>query len=113
MDTIDEYIAQYPANLQEKLQEVRTIIRNTAPDATEKISWGMPTFFLNGNLIHFAMNKAHIGIYPGPSSIQHFQDQLGDYKYSKGAIQFSLNKPLPKKLIADIVTFRIQENSQK
>lgn len=107
---IDEYIAQYPDDLRKKLQEIRKLIHAAAPDATEKISWNMPTFYLNGNLVHFAMHKAHIGFYPGASGVAQFEDRLQKYKHSKGAIQFPLNIPLPRELITDIVKFRVQEN---
>ncbi|MEA5003017.1 MAG: DUF1801 domain-containing protein, partial [Christensenella sp.] len=94
MTPIDEYIAQYPQELQQKLEEIRQVIHEAAPDATEKISWNMPTFYLNGNLVHFAMNKAHIGLYPGASGVENFIPKLDGYKYSKGAIQFPLKDPL-------------------
>ncbi|MDF2568174.1 MAG: hypothetical protein K0R90_1630 [Oscillospiraceae bacterium] len=113
MNEIDQYIAQYSEELQEKLQEIRQVIREAAPEASEKISWQMPTFYLNGNLVHFAMNKAHLGLYPGASGVEHFESELGDYKHSKGTIQFPLNKPLPKELITKIVQFRVQENTKK
>ncbi|MBN7771765.1 iron chaperone [Clostridium aminobutyricum] len=93
-----------------KLQEIRQVIKEAAPQASEKISWRMPTFYLNGNLVHFAMHKSHIGFYPGASGVENFKDQLGEYKYAKGSIQFPLSKPLPEKLITDIVKFRVQEN---
>lgn len=113
MNEIENYILQYPEELQEKLQEIRHVIKTAAPMATEKISWNMPTFHFNGNLVHFAMNKAHIGFYPGASGVENFASQLGEYKHSKGAIQFPLNKPLPKELITEIVKFRIEENTKK
>lgn len=108
-ETIDEYIALYPSEVQEKLQAIRKVIRESAPDATEKISWRMPTFYMNGNLIHFAAFKNHIGIYPGPSAVANFQDTFKEYKSSKGAVQFPMNKPLPFDLITDIVRFRVAE----
>jgi len=108
--TIDEYIAQYSPEIQEKLQALRKVIRETAPDAGEKISWQMPTFTLNGNLVHFAAHKTHIGFYPGPSGIEAFKVNLSAYKYSKGAIQFPNSKPLPFDLIREIVSFRVSEN---
>lgn len=112
MNKIDEYIAQYPEDLQRKLQEIREIIKDAAPMASEKISWQMPTFYLNGNLVHFAMNKSHLGFYPGASGVENFENRLQEYKHSKGAIQFPLNQPLPKKLIVDIVVFRVKENQK-
>lgn len=113
MNEIDQYILKYSEELQLKLQEIRNIIKEAAPEATEKISWQMPTFYLNGNLVHFAMHKTHIGFYPGPSGVESFKDKLGEYKNSKGAIQFPLSKPLPKELITDIVKFRVAENKNK
>lgn len=113
MNEIDQYILQYPLEFQQKLQEIRNIIKEAAPEATEKISWRMPTFYLNGNLVHFALHKTHIGFYPGAEGVEQFKSKLGDYKYSKGAIQFPLSKPLPKELITEIVKFRVGENSNK
>lgn len=112
MNEIDYYITQFSPPLQEKLQEIRKIIHQAAPQASERISWKMPTFFLNGNLVHFAMHKTHIGFYPGPSGVAHFESELLEYKHSKGAIQFPINKPLPIELIQRIVSFRVIENSK-
>ncbi len=111
--TIDEYIAQYPAELQSVLNELRGVIRRAAPDAQEKISWQMPTFFQNGNLVHFAVHKHHIGFYPGAGGIEAFADRLGEYKTSKGAVQFPIGKPLPYALIDEIVKFRVKENRKE
>ena len=113
LNEIDNYIMQYPKDLQVKLQEIRKIIKDVAPQATEKISWRMPTFYLNGNLVHFALHKSHIGFYPGASGVENFESELGEYKHSKGAIQFPLSKPLPKDLITRIVEFRVKENTNK
>ena len=113
MNAIDGYIDQFTGDKRKKLEEIRALIRENAPEASEKISWNMPTFFLNGNLVHFAMNKAHLGFYPTPSGIEHFEKELKDYRHSKGAIQFPLDKPLPKDLIAAIVQFRVAENTKK
>lgn len=108
---IDEYIKDFPKETQVKLNEIRDIIRNVIPKETiEKISWGMPTFYLNGNLVHFAAFKKHIGFYPGASGVENFLDKLEKYKTSKGAIQFPLDKPLPVGLIKEIVKFRVKEN---
>lgn len=109
MSVIDEYIAGYSPELQEKLTEIRDLIRAAVPQASEKISWGMPTFYWKENLVHFAMHKAHIGFYPGASGVEHFEDRLGEYQHSKGAIQFPLKKPLPRELITEIVAFRVEE----
>jgi len=108
--TIDEYIAQFPAEAQEKMQKLREVIRETAQDAQEKISWGMPTFVLYGNLVHFAAYKKHIGFYPGASGIEAFKGQFQGYQWSKGAVQFPLDKPVPYDLVRDIVRFRMAEN---
>jgi uncharacterized protein YdhG (YjbR/CyaY superfamily) len=107
---IDEYIASYPLEIQEKLQSLRAVIHDVAPMASEKISYGMPTFYLFGNLVHFAMQKAHIGFYPGPSGVSEFADELKGYKTSKGAIQFPIADPIPFDLVRKITAFRIEEN---
>jgi uncharacterized protein YdhG (YjbR/CyaY superfamily) len=110
---IDEYIATFPSEVQVILEKLRQTIRKAAPDATEKISYQMPTFYLNGNLVHFAAFKKHIGFYPAPSGITAFQDALMEYKTSKGAIQFPINEPLPFPLVKKIVAFRVKENLAK
>ena len=111
--TIDEYIQSFPEDVQAKLSEMRSTIREAAPEATEKINYGVPTFDLNGNLVHFAAFKRHIGFYPAPSGITRFQKELKAYKSAKGSVQFPLDKPLPLSLIAKIVEFRVDENSRK
>jgi len=111
--SIDEYIANFPADIQEKLVKMRTTIRKAAPDAEEKISYQMPTFFLKGNLVHFAALKNHIGFYPTPSAIIAYAKELKRYISTKGAVQFPLNEPLPLNLVAKMVTFRVKENLQK
>lgn len=112
-DNIDHYISEFPKNIQEKLTQIRECIKELVPQATEAISYGMPTFKLNGkNLIHFAGFKNHIGLYPFPSGIQAFKDETKDYVTSTGTIQFELDKPLPMDLITRIVQFRVQENSE-
>jgi uncharacterized protein YdhG (YjbR/CyaY superfamily) len=108
--SIDEYIAQFPPDLQSTLAELREVIRAAAPGAAEKISYQMPTFYLKGNLVHFAAYKQHIGFYPTPSGIAAFQPELAAYKSSKGAVQFPLGQPLPWELITRIVQFRVAEN---
>jgi uncharacterized protein YdhG (YjbR/CyaY superfamily) len=110
--TIDEYIRLYPAEVQEKLTALRELIHSAAPEATEVISWRMPTFRLHGNLVHFAAFKKHIGFYPGESGIRVFEDRMKDYKSSKGAVQFPLDKPLPLKLVEEIVLYRVKENTE-
>ena len=111
--TIDEYIASFPEDVQRKLEKLRQTIQETAPDALEKISYQMPTFTLHGNLVHFAAYKNHIGFYPTPSGIEKFQQELSDYKSSKGAVQFPLDQPLPTALVSQIVAFRVRENLEK
>lgn len=111
--SIDEYIAQFPAEIQQKLQEIRAVIHAAAPEATEKISYQMPTFYLRGNLVHFAAFKQHIGFYPVPSGIAAFEEELAPYKRSKGAVQFPLDQPIPTELIGRIVKFRVEENMKK
>lgn len=110
--SIDEYIANYSPELQKVLQDLRQFIKNQAPEATERISWGMPTFYLQGNLVHFAVNKGYIGLYPGESPGVVFKDELKDYKTTKGSIHLPLNKPMPYDLIKKIVEYRIIENKQ-
>jgi len=109
-NTIDEYIALCDPLVQNNLQELRQVIKSVAPDATEKISYQLPTFYLHGNLVHFAAFTHHIGLYPGSSAIEHFKDSLHGYKLSKGTIQFPLDKPLPFELIKTIVMYRVDEN---
>ncbi|WP_171062793.1 DUF1801 domain-containing protein [Larkinella sp. C7] len=110
--TIDHYIADFPAETRELLEQVRETIRKAAPEAEETINYGMPTFVLEGNLVHFAGYKNHIGFYPTPSGIEAFQERLSVYKSAKGSVQFPIDQPLPLDLIADIVKFRVFENRQ-
>jgi uncharacterized protein YdhG (YjbR/CyaY superfamily) len=111
--SIDEYIEEFPDNIQTILEKVRQTIRKAAPEATEAISYQMPAFKLHGNLVYFAALKNHIGFYPTPSGIEAFEEELLPYKTSKGAIQFSLDKPIPYDLIEKIVKFRVNENIAK
>ena len=111
--TIDEYIRQFPREAQEKLAGLRATIRKAAPDATEKISYGMPTFFQTKNLVHFSAYQHHIGFYPTPSAITGFRDELSAYVTSKGAIQLPIDEPLPLDLVARIVKSRVAENEAK
>ena len=108
--SIAEFIALQPQKTQSLLKTLYTHIIENAPKATEKISWGMPTFYQEGNLVHFFAYKNHIGFYPGSSGVETFIPELGLLKYSKGAIQFPLDQPLPLDLIAKIVRFRVDEN---
>ena len=111
--SIDEYIATFPKDIQKILQEIRAAIHATAPEAAEKISYQMPTFYLNGNLVHFAAFKKHIGFYPVPSGIEAFKKELSVYAQGKGSVQFPLDKPMPIPLIKKIVKFRAAENMKK
>ncbi len=106
----DTYIATFPADVQAILSKLRALIKQCAPDASEAIKYGIPTFVLHGNLVHFAAYAHHIGFYPAPSGIENFKDELADYKFSKGAIQFPLDAPIPYPLIRKIVKFRVKEN---
>lgn len=109
-ETIDEYIAAFPANVQKKLKEIRSAIRTSAPEAEEKISYAIPTYTLNGNLVHFAAFKNHIGFYPAPNGIEAFKKELAKYEGGKGSVQFPLDKPLPIALIKKIVKHRVRQN---
>lgn len=111
--TIDEYISTFPQHVQEKLQVLRETIRKAAPTATEAISYQMPTYKLNGNLVHFAGYEKHIGLYPAPSGITAFESELAPYRHAKGSVQFPLHEPLPLELITKIVTFRVKQNNAK
>ena len=110
---IDTYIASFPAETQKLLKQIRETIREAAPDAEEKMGYGIPTFTLQGNLVHFASFKNHIGFYPAPSGIVAFRKELVAYKNSKGAVQFPIDKAIPFGLIAKIVKFRVKENLAK
>jgi uncharacterized protein YdhG (YjbR/CyaY superfamily) len=111
--TIDEYIARFPLPVRKKLNQIRQLVKELAPEATEKISYRMPTFFLNGNLVHFAAYTHHIGLYPTSSGVAYFEAELATYQHSKGAIQFPLDQELPLDLIRRIVEFRVAENRKK
>lgn len=108
--SIDTYIQSHPKEVQIKLQRLRATIRRLAPKATEAIKYGIPTFVLEKNLVHFAAFKNHIGFYPGASGIKQFSKEFKGYKSSKGAVQFPIDGPLPLKLIEKIVRFRIKES---
>jgi uncharacterized protein YdhG (YjbR/CyaY superfamily) len=112
-NSIDEYISNFPPEIQEILNTIRQVIKESAPDAVEKISYQMPTFALYGNLVHFAAFKNHIGFYPAPSGIDAFKDELSGYKGAKGSVQFPIEKPMPYELIAKIVKFRVLENTKQ
>ena len=107
---IDEYIAGFPAGTRRALEELRKLIRAAAPDATEVMSYAIPTFDLNGgHLVHFAGYEKHVGFYPAPSAIEAFKDELRPYRTAKGSVRFALDRPLPAELITRMVEFRVRE----
>ena len=110
---IDDYIDAFPPDVRSRLQKLRSTIRRAAPQAAEKMAYRIPTFYLNGNLVHFAAFEHHIGFYPGPSGIAAFRDALAKYKGAKGSVQFPHDEPLPLDLVAKIVEFRVGENTRK
>ncbi len=110
--SIDEYISGFPKSTQSLLSELRQSIKKTAPESTEAISYNIPTFKLNGNLVHFAAYKNHIGFYPGSQAIEVFKNKLTKYETSKGTIQFPIDQPLPFALIKEIVKYRIKQNQK-
>lgn len=110
---IDDHIALFPASTQVLLKQIKATVKKAAPDAEEAISYGIPTFKLNGNLVHFAGYKNHIGFYPGAAGIEAFKKELSVYKGAKGSVQFPLGKPLPLTLITRIVKFRVKQNLEK
>ena len=112
-NSIDEYIALFPEDIQTKLQEVRAAIRAAAPESEEKISYQMPAFAQKGILVYFAARKGYIGFYPTSSGTLAFSRELSAYEYTKGTIKFALDKPLPVDLIGKIVKFRLAENLKK
>lgn len=111
--SVDAYIASFPLEIKLKLEELRSIIKNAAPKAEEIISYQMPAYKQNGMLVYFAGYKKHIGFYPTGSGIEAFKNELGIYKWSKGAVQFPLDKPLPKALITKMVKFKLKQNAEK
>jgi len=112
ISSIDEYILTFPEDVQEILQTLRKVIKEVASEASEKISYQMPTFELYGNLVHFAAYKNHIGFYPTPSGIEKFKNELAIYKGAKGSVQFPIDEPLPYELITQIVMFRVVKNTE-
>lgn len=109
-ETIDAYIAGFPPEIQEILEQIRRTIREAAPAAEEAIKYQIPTFTLKGNLVHFAAFPQHIGFYPTPTGIEAFRDELAVYEGAKGSVRFPLDQPMPFDLISRIVQFRVQEN---
>lgn len=113
-ESIDEYVAEFPPETQQVLEQIRSLIREIAPDATETISYAIPTFDLNGkHLVHFAGYERHVGLYPAPSGMVAFEEELAPYKKGKGSVQFPLGEPLPMDLLRRIVEFRVAENTRK
>jgi len=111
--TVDEYFSTLPADTKSILQEVRKAVKQAAPEATDVISYNMPAIKSNGVLVYYAAYKEHIGFYPTASPIKVFEQELAPYKWSKGAIQFPIDKPMPTELIARIVKFRVQEDAAR
>lgn len=107
--SIDEYIAGFPSDVQEILKQIRSTIKKAGPDAEEAIKYQIPTFVMNGNLVHFAAFKNHIGFYPTPSGMEAFKEELSQYKSAKGSVQFPIGEPIPFKLIEKMVKFRVKE----
>jgi uncharacterized protein YdhG (YjbR/CyaY superfamily) len=112
--TVDEYIRDFPPDVQKILEKMRQIVREVAPEAAESISYGMPAFKLNGKpLVYFAGFAKHIGFYPIPTGIEAFSKELAPYKQGKGSVQFPLDKPIPYDLVKKIVAFRVQDLKEK
>jgi uncharacterized protein YdhG (YjbR/CyaY superfamily) len=111
--SVDAYIASQPKELQPKLEQLRQTIRKAAPEAEEGISYGMPSYKLHGPLAYFAASKNHLGFYPTPLAIEAFQTELTGYDFAKGTVRLPQDKPLPLKLIADMVKFRAKQNQEK
>lgn len=110
--TVDEYIESYSGEVNKRMKKLRSIILSCSPAITEKISWGMATFVLNGNLVHFSGEKKHMGFHPAPSAIEAFKDQLFEYKCSKGTVQLPYDKPMPYDILREMVLFRVKEQSR-
>lgn len=113
VNVIDEYIAGFPAEVRDILTRMREVIHAAAPQATEKMAYGIPTFVLHGNLVHFAAFREHIGFYPSSSGIEHFKAALAGYSTSRGTVRFPLDRPIPYDLVREIVLFRVQENTAR
>ena len=111
--TAEEYIAAKPAEIQDRLHKMREAIRRAAPEAEERMSWRMPTFYLHENLVHFAAEKRHVGFHPTPSAILAFADRLKPYKTSKGTVRFPYNEPIPYDLVEEMTRFRVKEVRDK
>lgn len=113
IQTIDDYIALFPSNVQTLLTKMRTVIRKEAPKATETINYGIPTFKLNGkNLVHFGAFKKHVGFYPGSEAMEYFDKDLAKYKRAKGSVQFLFEEKIPVELVKKIVEYRVEQESK-
>jgi len=113
MNTIDEYIETFEPEIQRTLKKIRNFIRAEVPEATEKMSYGMPTFYLNGNLVHFAVFKNHYSLFPCPSGIEELEKEFAPYRSGKGTLRFLIDKPIPWKIIKKLIGFRVKENMNK
>jgi len=112
-ETIDDYIADFPPDVQAILDKLRATIRKAAPDAEEAMKYRLPTFVLHGNLVHFGAFKKHIGFYATPTGNEKFRKELAVYEGAKGSVQFPLDKPIPYDLVCRMVKFRVKENLEK
>lgn len=112
-ETVDEYIAMFPDDIQQVLKKVRAIVKENAPEAEERTSWKMPSYYMGEPLIHFSAAQKHLGVYPTPNGVEAFADRLSEYKTTKGGVQFPFNKPLPYDLIADMVKYRVSQIKSK
>ena len=113
INSVDEYILRFPKEIQGTVRKLRIAIKESAPNALEKISYNMPAYYQEGNIIYFSVFSKHIGFYPLPSGVKKFEKELSKYKQGKGSIQFPINQPMPYKLIQEIVKFRVKENLAK
>ncbi len=112
-DVVTEWIGSAPPQTREILKEIRALIRSEAPEATEDIRYGIPTFLLNGNLVHYAGYEGHIGFYPGPEALERFREELSSWPGGKGSVRFPLDRPVPLDLIREITAWRVQEQRNK
>jgi uncharacterized protein YdhG (YjbR/CyaY superfamily) len=110
---VNEYIGSFPADVQQKLQQIREVIKNAAPHTKEIISYGMPAYKQHGNLVYFGAAKKHLGFYPGAAAIAYFKTELAAYKGAKGSVQFPYNQPMPLDIVTKIVLFRIAEDEER
>lgn len=113
VETVEQYCNQFPAPIRKKLLAIRKLVKELAPEATEKISYRMPSYLLNGRLLYFAVHTHHIGLYPMASGVKKFENRLAKYVHATGSIQFPHDQPLPLSLIGDIIAFRVKENREK